>query len=105
MGRLERDGVARYTTFRNASRCQVLLDREVRKLHNWRTVHIHDSNQARARRQHHIPWVFRPPILLKRKSSFLPGFESKKFGKLFNTERTASNHDTLEEPMRIRPIV
>ena len=105
MGWFEGNVVAGHPAFGNAIRYQILLDREVRKLYHWRAVHIHHSNQARARRQHFISWVFRPLVLFERKTSSLPRFENEKFRKLFNTKRTAGNHNTLEWQMRIRSIV
>jgi hypothetical protein len=73
-------------------------------LHHGRTVHIYDGHQARAGTQHHISWVFRPPIFFKCDVSPCFGFESEKFREFFNTERTASDYDALEETMRILPI-
>ena len=46
MSRFERDVVPRHTAFRNATRCQVLLDGKVRELHHCRAFHIYYGNQA-----------------------------------------------------------
>jgi hypothetical protein len=43
MGRFEGNVVAGHPAFGNAIRYQILLDREVRKLYHWRTVHIPHS--------------------------------------------------------------
>ena len=103
MGRFERDAVARHTAFRNAIRCQVLSDGKMRKLYHWRADPHPRRQSARASRQCRISWVLWPPVTLENGTSSF-GFECQKFGELFNTERTASNHNTLEEPMGIFPI-
>src|SRR6266478_6406976 len=104
MGRFQRDVIARHPAVGNAILCQVFLDRNMRKLYHWRAVHIHDSNEARASRQHHISWVFWSPVPFEREISPFLGFKRKKFGEFFNTERTAGDHNTLEQSMRIFPI-
>jgi hypothetical protein len=104
MGRFERNVELRDAFgIKDASRYQVFLDGIMRELHHLRAVFIHNVKQAGAGRHHDMSSIFQRPAPVEREASFFVRCERKKIGELFDTKRTASNQNALEEAKRILP--
>jgi len=89
------------------TRCQELLDGQVRKLHDQRAPLVDDGDQSRTHGQHSCLLVDRPPFRAELRNASLGTVEVKcqNFGQLLNTERPDSNGDALKETARVLSVL
>src|SRR6266849_8312412 len=86
---------------RESLRCQVLLDREVRKLYNLVASPVDDGNQTGTYRHNHFFCVCWTPICVEFRERSLIELNCKDFGELFDTKRANRHHETPEKSLGI----
>src|SRR6266404_3270406 len=89
------------------TRCQELLDGQVRKLHDQRAPLVDDGDQSRTRGQHSCLLVDWPPFRVELRNASLRIIEVKcqNFGQLLNTERPDSNGEAVKETARVFSVL